>query len=136
MTEVLKTGLSGTATFSVTPEYTAAAMGSGDLPVLATPALIAFMERTAKDSLLAHLPAGATTVGTRISVSHLAPTLVGRTVRVESCLTEVEDRRLRFTLQAFDESGLVGKGEHERCLVFSEAFMERATERAESGITP
>ena len=78
MTEVLKTGLSGKATFSVTPEYTAAAMGSGDLPVLATPALIAFMERTAKDSLLAHLPAGATTV----------------------------------------------------------AFMERATERAESGIMP
>jgi len=133
MLESIPVGLTGTNTYPVAEENSAAAMGSGDLPVLATPALVAFMEHTAKESLLPYLPADATTVGTRISLAHLAPTPVGGSVRVESSLTEVRGKRLFFTLRAFDGAGLIGEGEHERCLVFSAPFLTRAAQRAESG---
>lgn len=129
MMEALKTGATAEKLYSVTEQNTALALGSGDLPVLATPALIAF---AAKDSVASMLPGSATTVGTAISVSHRAPTVVGKTVRVITTLYEVAGRKLRFRLEAYDAAGLVAEGEHERCLVFSEAFMERANERAES----
>ncbi len=132
MMEALKTGATAEKLYSVTEQNTALALGSGDLPVLATPALIAFFENAAKDSVASMLPGSATTVGTAISVSHRAPTVVGKTVRVITTLYEVAGRKLRFRLEAYDAAGLVAEGEHERCLVFSEAFMERANERAES----
>lgn len=110
----------------VTEEKTALAMGSGTLRVLATPAMIALMENTAKNSLAEELEEGSTTVGTALNIKHVSATPVGMKVRCESELTAVNGRALTFSLKAWDEAGLIGEGEHERFIVYAEPFAEKA----------
>ena len=122
--ELIK-GITATKEITVTADKTAAAMGSGSLEVFATPAMIALMEETAASSVAEALDEGCATVGTLVHVAHLSATPVGATVRCESVLTEVEGRKLSFSVKAYDGAGLIGEGTHERFIIFSEKFMAK-----------
>lgn len=124
-----KIGLRGEKTLTVTEETTARAVGSGALPVLATPVLAALMEGCAHKSLLPYLEEGQGTVGTELHLEHLAPTPVGGKVRCESVLTKEEGRLFTFSLEAWDEKGLIGRAVHTRCLIDETRFMKKALSR-------
>ena len=110
---------------TVTENDTAKVFGSGTLPVLATPRMIALMEEASYKCVADELDEGSSTVGTCLDVKHLAATPVGMKVKVESTLTEVDGRRLVFNVKAYDEAGLIGEGKHERFVVFSEKFVAK-----------
>ena len=124
--DVLPIGLKGLAETLVTEENTAAAMGSGLLPVFATPAMLALMEQAAASSVQPFLPEGQGTVGTRLEVSHLAATPIGMAVRAESELIAVDRRKLRFAVRAWAGDELIGEGEHERFVIDNARFLEKA----------
>lgn len=123
---MLKAGIHNKKCLTVGESETALRMGSGSLPVLATPAMIALMEATAAESIAPLLEPGVTSVGTKISVSHISADPVGVTVICESTLTEVDGRKLVFSIMVRDRVGIVGEGVHERFLVKSERFMKKA----------
>ncbi len=114
---------------SVTPENTALAMGSGSLPVLATPALVAMMEHAAVNALKGRLPEGIDSVGVAIRVEHLAASPVGMTVRAEAVLTASDGRSYDFAIEAYDAKGLVGRATHRRATVKVDKFLQRAQAR-------
>lgn len=122
----MEIGIENTLEITVTGNLTAAAVGSGTLNVYATPAMIALIEETAWKSVAPYLEEGQSTVGTRLDVSHVAPTPLGMTVRCETELTEVDGRRLVFAVNVYDEAGLIGKGTHERFIIMSEKFQAKA----------
>lgn len=122
---MLKEGLSYTCTKRVEEHHLAANVGSGDLRVFATPAMMALMEEAAMLAVASHLPEGSTTVGGYIASSHLKPTAHGRTVKATAELVSVEGRKLKFAVKACDEEGLIGEGEHLRFIVEREKFMAR-----------
>ena len=126
----LAVGLKGRAEALVTEQNTAAAVGSGSLPVFATPMMVALMEAAAVNALAGCLEEGQSSVGTHMDVSHDAPTPVGRKVWAEAELTGLEGRALAFTVAAFDEAGPIGKGVHARFLVQEEKFMAKANGKA------
>ena len=109
----------------VTDTITAKEIGSGELPVLATPYLIALAEETAWRSVAEYLEEGQGTVGTRIEISHVSATPAGMKIWCESTLTEVDRRRLVFSFKVFDECGLIGEGTHERFIIDNARFMEK-----------
>ena len=116
----------------VTSENTAKALGSGGLPVYATPARSTLMELCAAESVLPYLPEGSSSVGTRIDVKHLSATPVGITVRCETELVEVDRRRLVFACKAFDDAGLIGEGIQERFVVDNAKFMEKTEQKKQA----
>lgn len=119
-------GLTHTSTLEVTDEKTAVSLGSGDLPVLATPAMLALMENAAMLAVAGELPQGSTTVGGHISSSHLMPTPKGATVTATATLTQADGRKLTFRVEAHDQDGnLLGEGTHLRFVVDRERFMSR-----------
>ena len=122
---MLTVGIKGTQSVVVTNENTAATMGSGTLAVFATPAMIALMEKTAYVSVQNELDEGMGSVGTYLDVKHVAATPLGMTVTCESELVEVDNRRLVFTVKAYDEVGLIGEGKHERFIVQNEKFLAK-----------
>lgn len=125
-------GLTGRAEVLVSHENTAQAMGSGSLPVFATPAMVALMEGAAVAALAPHLGEGETTVGTRIEITHDSATPVGHKVWAQCELIEVKDRTYIFSVTAQDEHGLIGNGIHERCLVDAERFLSRVNRKLEN----
>lgn len=126
---MLKIGMFHEVTFSVTGDLTARAVGSGTLEVLATPVMIAGMEKAAWTAVAGALPEGSSTVGTRMEVSHSSATPVGMTVTCRAELLEAEGRRLVFRVTASDEAGPIGEGTHERFLVQDERFLKKAREK-------
>jgi predicted thioesterase len=110
----------------VTDDDTALAMRSGDVPVLATPRLVALVEEATVVALANCLPPGHTSVGMRVQLDHLAPTAVGHTVRAEVTLERVEGRRLTFAAAVRDERGLVAAGKVTRVIVETERFLDKA----------
>ena len=120
------TGATGSATITVTDGDTATAAGSGDLPVLATPRMIALMEQAACSALAAFLPPGATSVGVRVDVRHTAPTAVGVRVTARARVSEVSGSRVVFEVSAEQElDGVaepIGTGTHTRVVVDRAAF--------------
>ncbi|MBQ2118392.1 MAG: thioesterase family protein [Clostridia bacterium] len=127
----MQIGLKHTKTLTVAERDCAAQVGSGMLPVLATPVMAALMEMTAAESVLPFLEPGMTTVGTRLELDHLAADPVGVTVTCESVLTEIDRRRLTFEITVRDGEEIVGRCRHDRFLVESEKFMKKAKEKAE-----
>ena len=121
----LKEGIRNTKEAVVTEDITAAAAGSGGLPVYATPAMVVLMEMCAWESVEPCMESGYSTVGTRIDVKHLAASPVGAHIVCESALTEVDGRRLVFEISARDETGLIGTARHERFIINCERFMEK-----------
>ena len=109
----------------MTDAVTAIAMGSGDMPVLATPAMMALMENAAMLAVAPHLPEGCTTVGGHISASHLKPTPVGETVTATATVIRVEGKKIEFKLKARCGDTLLGEGTHLRFIVDREKFMSR-----------
>ena len=131
-TDSLQAGLAGEAQATVGQEDLARQVGSGDVEVYATPRLAALMEGAAIAAVKGVLPAGKTTVGARLDLSHRAPTPEGSTVRAEARLEEVESKKLRFRITAFDEQEQIGEATHERIIVDREQFTARAREKAAS----
>ena len=122
---MLKEGLSHSSTLVVSEEVTAARLGSGDMAVLGTPALLALMENAAMLAVAEHLPDGSTTVGGHIDASHLKPSAVGAEVSATATLTKVDGRRLHFTVQAHEGEALIGEGTHVRFIVDREKFLSK-----------
>lgn len=117
--------LSFTSSVIVTDANTAVALGSGDLQVFATPAMVALMENAAMNAAATLIGEGETTVGAQISVSHTKPTGIGHTVTATATLTAHEGRKLSFTVVASDEDGTIGEGTHTRYVVSRERFMAK-----------
>ena len=126
---MIQIGIKGRQETIVTKELTAEAVGSGLLPVYATPMMIALMEKTAHTSLNEYLDEGQGTVGTLMNVSHLAATPLGMKVYCESELIEVDRRRLVFNVKAYDECGLIGEGTHERFIIDNQKFLNKANQK-------
>lgn len=118
--------MTGRAVLVVSEGDTAVAMGTGTVPVLASPRLVALCERASVAAVTDRLPPGTTTVGSRVQFDHLAPIRVGTEVQAEATLERVEGRRLTFTVSASDTAGLVGAGRVSRVVVDVDGFMARA----------
>lgn len=128
---MLRPGITGEAALRTTTENTAAALGSGQAQVLATPAVAALVEKACWQSVAGELDFGYTTVGTRLELCHTAPTPVGMVVRCRCELTAVEDRRLTFTAAVRDDKGEVARAVHERCIVEAGRFQRKADAKNE-----
>ena len=111
--------------YVVKDEHTAKFLGSGDVDVLSTPAMILFMENTARLSVQDKLPEGLTTVGTHVDVRHLRPAPRGAKIRVKAKLIKQEGRKLIFEVEAYWNQELIGKGIHERYIVHREKFLNK-----------
>ncbi len=122
----LEIGIKGTGSVLVEQGNTALAMGSGQLPVFATPAMIALMEKTASESIQNYLEDGYGSVGTKLEVKHSSATPLGMEVHCESELLTIDGRRLIFSVKAFDKAGLIGEVTHERFLIKNESFLKKA----------
>ncbi len=125
----LKPGLTGEASMEVRVGNTAIEVGSGSVPVFATPMLVAIMENAAINAIAAHLPQGTSSVGTRVDCRHLAASPIGMKVTARAELVEVDRKRLLFQIEAFDEEEKVGEGQHERFLIDLEKFLGRSEEK-------
>ncbi len=128
---MLETGLKYTKTEAVNESNTAAKVGSGLLPVYATPAMIALLEGTCAEAVAPLLDEGMTTVGTKLDVEHVAATPIGMDVVCECELVEIDRRRLVFKVEICDKAGLIGRGTHERFIVDSEKFMSKVKAKLE-----
>lgn len=127
----IEIGLKGRCESVVTPEKTATAVGSGLVPVFATPYMVALMENAASDSLIPHLGPGESSVGTHLDIAHSSATPVGLKVWAESTVTCVEGRKVTFQVRAFDERGEIGSGTHERFIINAEKFMAKTQSKLE-----
>jgi predicted thioesterase len=123
----LQPGLAATAALDVCDADTALALRSGEVPVLATPRLIALCEEATVQAVSAQVPAGHTTVGMRVQLDHLAPTAVGQKVTAEARLDKIEGRRLTFSVSASDDRGLIAAGKVTRVVVDIEKFLDKTT---------
>ena len=122
---MLEVGLKYESRMTVGAENTALVLGSGDMEVLATPAMVALMENAAMMAVADCLPEGSTTVGIEISTSHLKASAVGANVVAEATLEEVDGRRLVFSLKAWDDADVIGEGKHTRFIVDRERFLSK-----------
>jgi fluoroacetyl-CoA thioesterase len=118
-------GLTGRASLTVSEADTAIALGSGDVPVLGTPRVVALAERATVAALAAHLQPGTTSVGTRVAIDHLAATGPGREVAAEAVLTTVDGRRLGFEVTVTDGEATIATGRVDRVLVDRDRFLAR-----------
>jgi predicted thioesterase len=128
----LKAGLSHTVRTVVDDLTTAATVGSGDLEVFATPAMIALMERAAAGAVAPALLDGSTTVGTMVNIVHSRATGIGDEVSVTAVLQNIDGRRLIFQVTARDSKGIIGEGTHERVVVDRERFRSKITDLSEN----
>jgi predicted thioesterase len=127
--DLLQPGLAGEKIEAVTENNTAESWGSGGLPVYATPSMIALMEGAAVNAVDKLLPPGWSTVGTALEVKHLAATPAGLEVRAAAELLEINGRRLRFRVEAFDGLDKIGEGYHDRFIVENERFLKKTFEK-------
>ena len=122
---MVEVGLNHTSELMVTDAVTAIRMGSGDMPVLATPAMMALMENAAMLAVADDLPEGSTTVGGHIASSHLRPSKIGDVVRAVAEVTKVDGRKIEFNVSAYSGDVLLGEGTHLRFIVDRERFMSK-----------
>lgn len=123
---MLEQGIKGRMEITVTEALAAKNVGSGTLNVYATPMLIALVEETAWRSVAGELEEGQGTVGTKVDVAHIAATPMGMKVWCETQLTEVDRRRLVFSVAVYDEAGKIAEGTHERFIVDNAKFQAKA----------
>ena len=119
----MEIGNSHTSYLTVDETNTAIAIGSGDLPVLATPAMMALMENAAMLAVKDSMPDGRTTVGGHIESSHMKPSPIGSKVEATAVLEKIEGRKLYFKVSARQGETLIGEGSHLRFIVDRERFM-------------
>ena len=121
----IETGMKGRAEAVVAQENTAQAVGSGLVPVFATPYMIALMENAAVNAVQAQLAPDEGTVGIRLDVTHDAATPIGMKVWAEAEVTAVEGRKLTFDVAAYDEAGRIGGGTHQRFIIQPDKFLAK-----------
>ena len=121
----MEIGLTFTSTTVVDNTNTAVALGSGDMEVFATPAMVALMENAAMNAVAPHLEAGQTTVGTEISTTHIKASALGATITATATLTAIEGRKLTFAVTAHDGGNIIGEGTHTRFIVDRERFLAK-----------
>jgi fluoroacetyl-CoA thioesterase len=124
-THPLAAGLQAAARYTVEPADTAVAVGSGDLQVLGTPRLLAWMEGATCQALSAHLLPDETSVGSRVSIEHQAASVVGAELEVQATLVHVDGRLVRFEVVALVDGQLVGRAEITRVIVDRARFLSR-----------
>ena len=123
---MLSIGIKHTTQLSVSSEHTAKTIQSGGLEVLATPALIGLMEKCAWQSVFPFMENGCDTVGTEITMKHLAPTPIGGLVKCESELIEINGRELIFKITAYDNNNKIGEAIHKRFIIQIDRFISKA----------
>lgn len=116
--------------YTVVEEHLATHVGSGSVRVLATPWMIAYMEKTARLLLAEHLPAGYSSVGVQLDVRHLAPALPGAQVRVRAEIVQLDGTKVQFALHTRDEAEAIGEGAHTRYIIEEERFARRLSDKA------
>lgn len=107
----------------------AVTVGSGELAVLATPSVVALAENAASTLLKSGLDDGITSVGSEINIEHISPTPVGARVRAKATLTEISGRVFKFSVEAYDNKGLIARGSHTRVSVNADKFQMKADEK-------
>ncbi len=120
------TGMQKMLTDTVTMDNAAKTLGSGNLLVYGTPAMLLLVEKTAVALLDGQLDEGMTTVGTNLNVEHVSATPLGAEVTCQVELTEIDRKRLVFSVEVKDAAGVIGKGTHERFIVQAEKFQQKA----------
>ena len=128
MEQDLETGLALTRNYLIRGKHAARSVGSGEVEVLSTPAMVAFMENTSRRCVQPRLSEGDITVGTAVNVKHLSPVLIGEELKVKAQLQEIDGRRLRFKVEAKWQNQVIGKGWHERYVVNKEKFLQKLRE--------
>lgn len=127
----IEVGIKGRAETVVVQENTAAAVGSGLVPVFATPYMIALMENAAVNALTPYMEENQGSVGTHLDVSHDAATPIGMKVWAEAEVTAVDGKALTFSVTAYDEAGIIGKGTHNRFIIAVDRFLAKAEKKKE-----
>lgn len=122
---MIEKGVSAQSRTTVCEKNSAVAMGSGELPVFATPAMVALMENAAMMAVAGVLDEGSTTVGSEMNVTHIKPSGLGAEITATAVMTEVEGRRLTFNVGARDAEGMIGEGVHIRYVVDRTKFMAK-----------
>lgn len=128
MTHPFSVGARSDQTVLVTDDLTAVAMGSGSLPVLATPAMIALMESAALAAIDPLLPEGQSSVGIEVNVRHLSATPVGEEIIASAIVTQIDGKRVTFEVRAWDRKELIGEGTHVRYIIDEVRFMSRLSD--------
>lgn len=123
---MIELGIKGRQETTVTAANIATNVGSGKVKVFATPMMISLIEKAAVLSIEPYLEPGQSSVGTHINVSHCSATPLGMTVWAETEVTEIDRRRVTFSVKAYDERGLIGEGTHERFIIEIEKFQAKA----------
>ncbi len=125
----LTPGIKGTDELKVRVEHTAPSIGSGKVPVLATPVMINLIEAAALDAAERYLPAGHQSLGTHLDIRHIAATPIGMNVRATAEVTAVDGRNISFRVEVHDEKELIGGGTHQRVVVNVARFDERVKKK-------
>ncbi len=134
--EPLVAGLAASLERTVSDQDTASAVGSGTLAVLGTPVLLAWCEAATCAALVPCLADGQTSVGTRVSLEHLAPSAVGAVLQVTATTTHVDGRLVRLSVAARQDDRLVGSGEVTRVVVDAEKFSARVPPSGGASLEP
>lgn len=122
---MIKVGLKYESQTVVSTTNTANTLGSGDMEVFATPAMIALMENAAMMAVAPYLDEGASTVGIEMATSHIKASPIGATITASAELISAEGRKLSFKVKAWDEQGVIGEGNHTRFVVDRERFLSK-----------
>lgn len=122
---MIETGQKHTSELTVTEEVTATKIGSGDMPVLATPAMLALIENAAMLAVADSLADGETTVGGHIESSHLKPSKIGDKITATAEVIKVDGKKIEFKVSAHCNDVLLGEGTHMRFIVDRNRFIEK-----------
>ena len=131
--DTLKPGMKDELEWEVTEELSTV---RGDYRVFSTPGMTRFVEMTAHKLVLPHLKENQGQVGLRVDIRHMAPTPIGKKVRCEVELVEVERRKLTFKMKVFDEVEQIGEATHERYIVYLDKYMARLRAKIEGIAAP
>ena len=123
----IETGKSGVATTTVTSSNTARAVGSGNLPVFATPMMVALMEEAACNCIGDYLEAGESSVGIQVNVAHTSASSIGANITATATVTAIDRRKISFDITAHENDGdkIIGTGTHERYVIDIQKFMDK-----------
>jgi len=125
MEKLLNPGIHYEVETWVSENESASMVGSGSLRVFSTPSMIALMEKAAMGAVASYLDEGMGTVGSMVNITHIKPSPVGARIKCSARLEEIEGRRLLFSVEAWDETGLIGSGKHERYIIDEKKFMSK-----------